>query len=155
MTGQIHTESRYLVHEGGTKFYETVVFHNADAKRFALVKRWGKTGATGGGEILVDTFTTARAAQAAGEKIIASKMKRGYQVAANTHGFHGSDGPFKTVEAFIAAVGKHYLVETSRRSVLAAMMLDNADVPEVTEENEVISEEPTPEPERDEDFGSW
>lgn len=156
MTGQIHTESLYLVHESGTKFYETVIFHNADAKRFALVKRWGKvlSGDGGNGEILTESFTTARQAQAAAEKIIASKRKRGYKPAASTHGFHNASGPFTTPEAVVASVGKHYSSPGSRSAVLATMLLEGEDIP-VMEENEVISEEPTPEPERDADFGSW
>lgn len=160
MTGQIHTESRYLVHESGTKFYETVIFLNADEKKFAVVKRWGKIGVagTGGGEIIVDTHSMARSAQAASEKIIEGKRKRGYNFATSTHGFHGTNVAYKDAGSFVAAVGRHYKLEGARREVLSAMYIDDktiGDDPNAAIIDDIVSETPEPEPERDDNYGSW
>lgn len=159
MTGQIHIESRYLVHEGGTKFYETVTYLNPDEKKFVVAKRWGKIGAAfGGGEIIVDAYSSARTAQGAAERVIEGKRKRGYALAATSHGFHGTNVAYKDAGSFVAAVGRHYTTEASRKSVLAAMYIsDELQGTEATMAiiDEIVSETPEPEPDRDDSFGSW
>lgn len=159
MTGEIHFESRYMVHESGTKFYETVTFINAEAKLFATVKRWGKIAAApGGGEVLVDEASSARAATSAAEKVIESKRKRGYSLASSTHGFHALSTSYKTEEEFVAAVKKHYTSGVHQSVVLSSMgipdggMVVNA---RPDDADDIVSEEPAPEPDRDDTYGSW
>lgn len=80
MAVEVSIESSMLVHESGTKFYEVVQLYNVAAKRFVLVRRWGKfNGVQGGGEAKVETFADVRKCQDAASKIIREKGGRGYQ----------------------------------------------------------------------------
>lgn len=46
--------TRYLEHDGGTKFYETVLIHESDGPAI-LIKRWGAiTAKMGGGQFKMD-----------------------------------------------------------------------------------------------------
>lgn len=157
MLGEIHVGTDYLAHEGGTKFYEVIRFYNVDAKKFVLVKRWGKTsGAPGGGECKVETFTSQRQLESNADKIITSKKGRGYVSASSTHGFNALGRSYKSGEDFYAALKKHYTTHAPISEILIGMGITELESGTVSEpENEIISETPTPEPDRDEDYGSW
>lgn len=156
MVGEIHVESCWLAHEGGTKFYETVSLSNPDAKKFALVKRWGKMAAAdGGGECKVETFATKRALDLAAGKTVTGKQGRGYNLASSNHGFHGVGVSYNRAEDFNDALSKHYSSGGAMSEILVAMAIEDLEPRPEIEENEVVSEEPTPEPERGETWGSW
>ncbi len=81
MAVEVSIESSMLVHESGTKFYEVVQLYNVAAKRFVLVRRWGKLNSSllGGGEAKVETFADVRKCQDAASKIVREKGGRGYE----------------------------------------------------------------------------
>ena len=155
MIGEIHVGTTYLAHETGTKFYEVICFSNVDAKKFVMVKRWGKrSGAPGGGECKVETFGTARQLESNAEKIINSKRGRGYAGAASTHGFHSLGLSYNRPEDFAAALKKHYTTGAPIHEILIGMGIEELAVSEI-EENEIVTETPEPEPDRDDNYGSW
>ena len=155
MVGEIHVQATYLVHAGGTKFYEVIAFSNVDAKKFTLVKRWGKLAAAdGGGECKVETYSTQRKLEEAAGKIISSKQGRDYGIATSAHGFNPMGVSYNRAEDFNDALSRHYSSGGAVAEVLIGMGIEDL-APREWEENEVVSETPEPEPERDEDYGSW
>lgn len=156
MVGEIHFETTWLTHESGTKFYELVRFTNPDAKKFTLVKRWGKLAAAdGGGECKIETFASQRAMEAASDKTRQSKEGRGYSIASTTQGFHGLSVSYNRAEDFNDAVSKHYSSGGALSEIMVSMGIEDLEPRIEPEDNEVVSEEPTPEPERGETWGSW
>jgi predicted DNA-binding WGR domain protein len=158
MVGEIHVTTQMLAHAGGTKFYEVIQFANVDAKKFVLVKRWGKVAvANGGGECKVETFPTHRKLEEAANKIITSKRGRDYELATSSHGFHAMGVSYRSAEDFNSILTKHYTTGAPISEVLIGMGI--ADWEPTTsqgkEDDEIISETPEPEPERDADYGSW
>lgn len=154
---KITTEPRYFEHEGGTKFYEVVEFWNPDDKRFVLVKRWGKIGTLG--ETMCESHSSLRACNAAAEKLIKSKMGRGYQRTPSTIGLHARARSFTEVE-LIGAIQSHYRSTPFLSELTAMLDVDKirglgADMLVVDELNEIVSEEPGPEPDRGESWGTW
>lgn len=157
MIGEIHVGTTYLTHEGGTKFYEVVCFSNPDAKKFVLVKRWGKMALRdGGGESKVETYATARKLDDAYQKAVDGKRARGYQVASTSHGFHALGVSYRDADEFYATLKKHYTTGTHIHEILTGMGIGELDgAGSAGEENEIVSETPEPEPERDDNYGSW
>ena len=154
---KITTEPRYLEHEGGTKFYEVIEFWNTDAKKFVMVKRWGKMGTVG--ETMIEEFNVMRACNAAAEKILKSKMGRGYSKQSSTHGFHSRSSSLTPTE-LARLLGAHYSSTHFTQKVIAHLNLDKiqgmeADMMIVDELSDIVSEEPGPEPDRGESWASW
>jgi predicted DNA-binding WGR domain protein len=153
----IIVEPRYFEHEGGTKFYEVIQFHHLDKKCWVMVKRWGKLSAAG--ETMVESFSSARACQAAAEKIIKSKTGRGYLKTSSHEGFHGRGTSYSESELLSAAV-KHYGLEFGRRLAADLKIGDEIRGKELTqvwmdEAADIVCEEPAPEPDRGESWASW
>jgi predicted DNA-binding WGR domain protein len=154
---QITTEPRYLEHEGGTKFYEVIEFWNPDDKKFVMVKRWGKIGTTG--ETMVEAFGTMRACNSAAEKILKSKMGRGYSKTASAQGFHGRGRSFTPTE-LVMLLGTHYQSKPFTQKVVDGLDLHKIQGIEAThmiidELDDIVTEEPGPEPDRGESWGTW
>ncbi len=146
------------MHEGGTKFYEVVQLYNADARKFILVKRWGKAAArVRGGEIKVEEFSTAQRLDAAADKVIREKQGRGYSAtkpdaAGALHTRGGSS--FASETDFGNTLSMHYGPNGTRiREVLGLSL--GAVNPDDDDDDEVVVEEPQPEPDRGETWGSW
>lgn len=155
-------EGTLLMHEGGTKFYETMLLHIPDAGQHFFIKRWGKTSAlSAGGEIQFVVLPNARKAQAAAHTVIKQKEGRGYAKRGVAIGLHGYGGTIdrSNVEAQLTT---HY------GAANAALILREF-IPElrnelkgkeitgiwVDEASDIVSEEPAPEPERGDTWGSW
>lgn len=157
MVGEIHVQATYLVHAGGTKFYEVIHFYNVDAKKFTLVKRWGKLAAAdGGGECKVETYPTQRKLEEAANKIISSKQGRDYGTATSAHGFNPMGVSYRSAEDFNDILSKHYSSGHVVKEVLVNMGIEELEPREwIPTDDDVVSETPEPEPERDEDYGSW
>jgi predicted DNA-binding WGR domain protein len=154
---QITTEPRYLEHEGGTKFYEVVELWNPDDKKFVLVKRWGKIGTTG--ETMVEEFNVMRACNAAAEKILKSKMGRGYAKSSTSEGIHGRARSLSAKE-LMPLLDSHYKSAPFTRKVMDYLHLNKIQGMEahmmiVDELSDIVSEEPGPEPDRGESWGTW
>lgn len=151
-------EGTLLMHEGGTKFYETMLFHIPDAGQHFLVKRWGKTSAlSAGGEIQFSIFPNARKAQAAAQTVIRQKEGRGYSKRGVAIGLHGYGGTIDNSNVQ-AQLTTHYgavnatlilreFIPELRRTQATGIIIDELD--------DIVSEEPAPEPERGETWGSW
>lgn len=154
----ITTDPRYLEHDGGTKFYEVIEFWNTDDKKFVLVKRWGKIGTLG--ETMVEFFGTMRACNSAAEKILKSKMGRGYEKTSSVEGFHGRGRSFTETE-LIALLGTHYRSKPFTTKVVDGLGLNaliqglEIDTVVFDEASDVVVEEPGPEPDRGESWASW
>lgn len=154
---QITTEPRYLEHEGGTKFYEVIEFWNPDDKKFVLAKRWGKIGTVG--ETMIEEFNVMRACNAAAEKILKSKMGRGYAKSASSQGFHGRGRSFTSLELW-NLLETHYQSRAFTTKIIHQLGLDKiqgmtADGIIIDEINDIVTEEPGPEPDRGESWGTW
>lgn len=156
-TSVVH-EGTLLMHEGGTKFYETMVFHAADHGQHLLVKRWGKTSAmSGGGEIQILSHPNARKAQAAADNVIRQKEGRGYAKRGVAIGLHGYGGTIDSSN--LAQLLKTHYGTDNAQAILREFM-DELRGTQITgvwvdEADSIVSEEPAPEPERGETWGSW
>ena len=149
----IHIEPRYLAHEGGTKFYEVIQFHNLDEKRFVVVKRWGPMGKSG--EVKIDSYPTLRKAQQEADKIIRSKEGRGYALAKSTSGFHGLATDDLDATEMKRRLGVHYRSDHANIIASNLCLRDDEIVADDSDQDDVVIEEPAPEPERGEEWGSW
>lgn len=92
----IQVDTHYLLHEGGTKFYETVLLLDNSGPAM-LIKRYGKTehARTGGGETIIERGT-ASAMMNSRTKIINEKLRpaKGYidsHKDMQTYGLHKLD----------------------------------------------------------------
>lgn len=147
----IHIEPRWLSHDSGTKFYEVIQFYNLEAKKFVVVKRWGKVGASG--EVQMLECPNARKAQQEAEKIIKSKLGRGYMVAQSSAGIHGLSSDSLDEDALTTALRLHYRREQADQ---IATTLELGELASTTaDDSDIVVEEPEPEPERGEEWGSW
>ena len=151
----LSTETMFMPHESGTKFYEITLLNAADMGRFLVVKRWGKMDARrGGGEVQVLTYPTPRAALVAAEKLKNDKLKRGYSLGTATHGY-GANTSLTGTEAIVSTTKAHYIKHWPM--VIQALGLEESGVTNVwvDETADVVVEEPAPEPKRGEHWGSW
>jgi len=147
----IHIEPRYLAHEGGTKFYEVIQFYNVDAKKFVVAKRWGAMGKSG--EVKIDAYPTQRKAQQEAEKIIRSKEGRGYAIASKNSGLHGLSTDSLGNDELSRQLRNHYRSDYAN-AIASGLLIEEVEAISV-EEDDVVVEEPMPEPERGEEWGSW
>lgn len=159
MTHSITTECTYMEHESGTKFYEVVLINAADLKKFLVIKRWGKLSApSGGGETQVHEYPTHRAALAGKEKFVGEKAKRGYAADTSAHGLHSRPTLSSTADIQSAIKGhytkhwpmvlQHLGLDVIQGREITGVWMDEAD-------DSIVSEEPEPEPERGDSWGSW
>lgn len=147
----IHIEPRWLSHDSGTKFYEVIQFYNLEAKKFVVVKRWGPVSKAG--EVQTVECANARKAQQEADKIIKSKLGRGYMVAQSSAGLHGMSTHSMNEEAFQKALRSHYRLDQA--NAIAETLALGTVVATVADEDDIVVEEPAPEPERGEEWGSW
>lgn len=169
MSIPIVREGTFLMHEGGTKFYEVMLLHTVEHSMHLLIKRWGKTSAIhGGGEIQIAQFPNARKAQSAADTLISQKRSRGYERQGGaTIGLHGYGG-----EITGGSAGNIHGLLAAHYGKLNAAAIVREFAPELAHElrgreitgvwidelGDVVSEgakEPAPEPERGEGWGSW
>jgi predicted DNA-binding WGR domain protein len=156
----VSTETMFMLHSGGTKFYEITLINAADLKTFLVVKRWGKIEAIkGGGEVQVLDYSTPRTALQAAEKLKNDKEKRGYQIKDATHGLGGSFAASGTAD-ILSAIKGHYTKHWPM--VLGHLGLDMTQGNEATMmiveddlDPSVVFEQPPPEPDRGDSWGSW
>ncbi len=152
----------FMTHESGTKFYEVVRLHIPDIKQHLVIKRWGKIAAkVAGGEIQFQVHPNGRKAEAATDTIIRSKTNRGYSIQLASFGLHSYGGELNSdnVRSFLMT---HY-GPTNARAILREFKGElgatyggvEADGVIIDEAADIISEEPAPEPERGESWGSW
>jgi predicted DNA-binding WGR domain protein len=147
----IHIEARWLSHDSGTKFYEVIQFYNVDAKKFVVVKRWGPIGKTG--EVQFAEYPSSRKAQQEAEKIIKSKTGRGYMVSQSSAGLHGLGVDSIAAGELLSALNAHYRRDQAT-AIAEAVGVDAMKVI-MDEVDDIVVEEPAPEPERGEEWGSW
>lgn len=149
----IHVVSKYFAHESGTKFYEVVQMWDADISVFQCVRRWGKVNTLG--EVQVFSFPNHRKMEADAEKIMTQKRGRGYHPAAANYGLHGintiTDGTLTQV------LTKHYGVGNAPKVAYEFNKIQGreATMAVLDEASDIVVEEPPPEPERGESWGSW
>jgi predicted DNA-binding WGR domain protein len=163
MTISVVHETTLLMHEGGTKFYEVVQLHAPDIKQHLLIKRWGKTSALSkGGEIQIQMFGAARKAGQAADTVIRQKEGRGYAKRTYAVGLHGYGGTItnENIKPLLldhygrdntAAILREFMTPLGEEKIsgleATSIWVDEAD--------SIVSEEPAPEPERGDSWGSW
>lgn len=145
--------AEYLVHSGGTKYYEIVNFLNEDAKRFVEVRRWGAmaTAKSGGGQTQVLSHGSAAQALESCRKQLRAKRAKGYADKTGGFGVHVHNGS-QTLGAAHRCIGEHYadaeLVDSLR---VATGVAGTPSDPAEPEPPKVAQ----PEPDRGESWGSW
>lgn len=155
---EIDVQTRWMPHEGNTKFYEVIQFHNEAAGRFVVVRRWGKlVGKLGGGEVKIETFDTRRRCLEAAERIASDKAGRGYERTHEVFGLHSLNG-FVVSDADLAdTIAAHYMNSDAFHHIMASLGFEVAGSRVV--DNFAIEETPMAEhehePARDADWGSW
>lgn len=162
MTVSVVHETTLMMHEGGTKFYEVVQLHAPDIKQHVLIKRWGKTSALSkGGEIQIQTFAAARKASQAADTLIRQKEGRGYEKRSYAVGLHGYGGTITNAN-LKSLLLDHYGPDNTAAIFREFMtpLGDEIKGREITdvwidEADSIVSEEPPPEPERGDSWGSW
>lgn len=152
---EILIEPKYMVHEGGTKFYEVVQFYHVALHRYVLAFRWGKlSDFQGGGATKIEIHTDARKCQDAARKKIKDKSHRGYREVVEVFGLHG----INKVDADLLPLklGAHYDDKGVIEGVMSRLGLDSiyAQVVETIDTDGDISDD-IMEPVRSNDWGSW
>jgi predicted DNA-binding WGR domain protein len=146
--------AEYLVHSGGTKYYEIVTFLNEAAKKFVEVRRWGPlaTAKSGGGQTQTLEHDTAAQALESVRKQLNVKRRKDYGDKPAAWGLHRVTGNQSLGDAH-NYVGVHYadaeLVDELRVATGMAGTATRAE-PEPTQ-----PEKRQPEPDRGEQWGSW
>lgn len=152
----ILVEATYLAHEGGTKFYEAISFWNSEDNRGVLIKRWGKmTQRNGGGECKVEPFGDVRQLQDGYAKILNDKNKRGYSRARPDFDYLNGSAVYAKRSEFISATANHFAGSGVEFSVYSLLGIKDLLVREDEEADDIVIEEPKPEPIRDANWGSW
>ena len=150
--------SVFLQHEEGTKYYEVVTLWNHDSEQGVLVKRWGKQSSAFsiGGELKVQPFADERKLSADAHEVINAKLKRGYKNADSPHGLHLSINLIYGASRVIDQVVSHYGSEESY-DIYKHLGTEKFifGVGETDDVDDVVCEEPPPEPVRDASWGSW
>ena len=158
MAEEIIIDCKFLTHTGGTKFYEVIQLHNVAARRFVLVKRWGKKGVMeSGGETKVEVFTDVRKCQHAAHKILEEKRKGkpgqgSYENFLAHFGLHGRAGTLTHGRAF-EAIRDHYGVQAAEH--LSHELMLGAYAVEPEQAPEVVFEKPAVPIDRGDTWGSW
>jgi predicted DNA-binding WGR domain protein len=149
----INFDAKFLLHDGGTKFYEVVRFSRRDRAKACVVKRWGKNSAVfGGGECKIES-NVASAVDRVASITISSKLKRGYSEAFPPTRF----GLYQTVEHVDDAVLRSVLAEHYKDNHIVDMICSQMTDEATSEESisEIIIEEPPLAMERGMEWGSW
>lgn len=161
MEQTIITDCKLLSHSGGSKFYEVIQFHHVDAKRFVLVKRWGKNGVRqdGGGETKVEIYTDIRKCQAAAHKIVEEKKKgrpgQGqYAVIPVGFGLHSRPAEM-THGAVYSAIKDHYSGSEVIEELRTGLKLGQLVAAETAIDDVIVEEPPAAPIERGDSWGSW
>jgi predicted DNA-binding WGR domain protein len=150
----VSTETMFMLHSGGTKFYEITLINAADLKTFLVVKRWGKIEAIkGGGEVQVLDYSTPRTALQAAEKLKNDKEKRGYQLKDPTHGLGGNFAASGTAD-ILSAIKGHYTKHWPM-VIQHLGLIDDSSPANDDDDEGIVSEQPLPEPDRGDTWGSW
>lgn len=154
---EILVESKYLAHEGRTKFYEVVRLYNVAAKRFVSVFRWGKNGyaSKGLGEVQVKSFNDIRLCQDVATKKIMDKLRRKasgvYLAESARFGLHAGKSSIDA-DVLRLRLGEHYGdVEKIDEIVQALGISDDLGMTGV----EIGMALKKSEPVRDSNWGSW
>lgn len=152
MQTDVHIETGYFDHESGTKFYEIVTI-TKDAEVHLMITRWGKVGTQG--QIKVTECKSARRAEELAWETRQSKENRGYRLSTSRHGLHVNNLGSWNLNALERAILVHYGHDGGRvLDYLKVSRLATSNVI-VDEAANVVTEEPKPEPERGEGWGSW
>ncbi len=155
MTYKIETD--YMEHDGGTKYYETVVIHE-DSGPAILIKRYGAIGTKmGGGQTIIERGSYSAMDQSR-QKILADKSKfrsgKGQYVRADRldMGLHTAHNRQISAKALVGGVARHFN-GADGRAILSYFGITDVMA------NDVVQEEPAPasaEPVvRDAHWGSW
>jgi predicted DNA-binding WGR domain protein len=146
--------AEYLVHSGGTKYYEIVTFLNEDSKKFVEVRRWGAmvTARSGGGQTSILAHDTAAQALESCKKQLRAKRAKGYEDKPAKFGVHQHTGSQSLGDAY-RGIGEHYADAEMVGSLRVAT--GSATFGDETEVEPVQPEKRRPEPDRGESWGSW
>lgn len=153
MRSTLTVGAEYLVHSGGTKYYEIATFLNEDAKKFIEVRRWGPmaTAKRGSGQTQVLSHGTAAQALESVRKQLKVKRKE-YADKPGGFGLHVNAGS-QTLGTAYRLIGEHYADPE-----LAASLRIATSVAQLGDEDEVepkVPEKIQPEPDRGAQWGSW
>jgi len=115
-------EAKYLEHDGGTKFYETVRIVG-DGGKSILIKRYGPIGKRlGGGQTKIEYYASEGAAKSAQREILNQKSaprpgKGVYKFAEAKFGFHIVGPKSLSQTGLRETTMKHYNETTDREAV--------------------------------------
>jgi|GEM_PF-3317249 len=152
-----NVKAHYLQHDGGTKFYETVLIDEPNGPAM-LIKRWGKINEMngGGGQTKIERGSLS-ALRLERDKILVEKRKLRnggrYIDASSAYMLHSVRGPVD--EDKLKGWLKHYKDPTVQNAVMEYFRFTNdvEDIVAATGEDVVVESEP--EIERDASWGSW
>ena len=145
-------------HQGGTKFYETVLFENG-AGRSVLIKRYGSMDKIRGrGQYKIEDYSTSAEAAVACSDIWKAKNKpKEYNTPVSVdHGFGlfvGGTSDYDNYESLHADTAGHYSDESTAETILTILGVDAQYDPNKASKPAT----PTPAwvPHESDDFGSW
>ena len=163
-------ETNYMVHEGGTKFYETVLIWTQDKQDPCLIKRWGPIGKRmGHGQTKVEYHESLAAARRAQMEICGEKLKERpgkgrYEYAAFSYGLHdlpkmGGVGRMSK-NLLCAALVNHYSEAEAgeaklRNEILWHFEIDEHGDMELPLDDDIVEEAPEEPIIRSATWGSW
>lgn len=149
-------ETTYLVHDGGTKFYETVLIVSDGTAGAMLIKRYGPLNKLGGGGQTIVETGGASSCRDANFRILAEKkaMRSGKGQYVKTDGNYGLQRQeiqhFQTDDGLKRDVGLHYYDQD-----IAKQMSDFFSPTSAAAAAPAVVTLSEPEPVRDERWGSW
>jgi len=157
-----YVNSKFLVHDSGSKFYEAIQITENKTGRSILIKRWGAIGLyVGGGQTKIERGTQGEMAKAfmliINEKKAYRSGKGKYIEEDRMFGIHKAVAVRNKIiaETFDRNL-THWSDRGTRDAIANYFGSDVEDIVAVTDQDfEVVIEEPEPEPDRGENWASW
>ena len=148
---KIIVDATYMIHSGGTKFYEVISYSNERESRHASVRRWGKIGVAG--QSKVDYFNSRAQLSSSANEVVTGKVKHDYIKTFANFGIHKS----KSFESSIGrlTLGEHYDDLDIVDALAIGLRLNDGIAGDDALVDDYVESAPAPAPARDGNWGSW
>lgn len=155
----IFVKPNLLVHSGGTKFYEVIIYVNESSGKAVVVKRWGRIESRSvGGQQKFENHLNADSANKSAGKVIAEKLRGGYEIQAPdaSDSLFQRRGPMEIKDAdFSALAVENYGDRSTASGLVSYLRIAEGEASASDSATQPTRKRNEPEPVRSEDWGSW